>query len=321
MATRFKWLDTLKTMAIFLIIAGHCDVPGAKYIYVFSVPCFFIISGFLSKKESSSSVFWTKMWWNLILPMFLFVLITLFLHSMFQFALGQFQWSFVWHSIIRAIAGFISVGLWRMWFVYTLILCKILYQYIPERKIYLFLLNVLFLLVTWWLNTSLKSQIFENANLNVLLAMPFFSIGVLFHPFKSLANNLSIKTILLVFVVDVLFVYISGVYNDQVMLYRCSYGSNLFLCIIGGVAGTLVLYSISLLTQDLFDKLSGIVGGGTLIILALHFEIITLIQRILSISGLLLYVESLIVLLVCIPIILFTKKYTPVLYGKYRVQK
>ena len=64
-----------------------------------------------------------------------------------------------------------------------------------------------------------------------------------------------------------------------------------------------------------------LLGGGTLIILALHFEIITLIQRILSISGLLLYVESLIVLLVCIPIILFTKKYTPVLYGKYRVQK
>ena len=55
---RIAWVDWMKALAMYFIIAGHCWVPGNKYIYVFSVPCFFIISGYLSHKEERDKVFW-----------------------------------------------------------------------------------------------------------------------------------------------------------------------------------------------------------------------------------------------------------------------
>ena len=58
MSQRIVWLDWMKTLAMFLIVAGHCSVPGNIFIYVFSVPCFFILSGFLCKKEKEVTVFW-----------------------------------------------------------------------------------------------------------------------------------------------------------------------------------------------------------------------------------------------------------------------
>ena len=43
----YLWVDWMKVLAMYFIIAGHLFVPGYKYIYVFSVPSFFILSGVL----------------------------------------------------------------------------------------------------------------------------------------------------------------------------------------------------------------------------------------------------------------------------------
>ena len=53
---RLAWIDWMKTIAMYSIVAGHGGVPGNKNFYVFSVPCFFILSGFLSKQENDASV-------------------------------------------------------------------------------------------------------------------------------------------------------------------------------------------------------------------------------------------------------------------------
>lgn len=58
------WLDYARTMGIFLVIFGHClqsfpewqineKLQGIyDYIYLFHMPLFFIISGFLFKRET-----------------------------------------------------------------------------------------------------------------------------------------------------------------------------------------------------------------------------------------------------------------------------
>ena len=47
---RFNFIDWMKTIGMYCIILGHFLSIGHKYIYVFSVPLFFVISGFLNKK-------------------------------------------------------------------------------------------------------------------------------------------------------------------------------------------------------------------------------------------------------------------------------
>lgn len=53
---RMQWLDTAKAFGMLLVYIGHCNIPGwNKYIYLFHMPFFFIISGFLWNKEKNLS--------------------------------------------------------------------------------------------------------------------------------------------------------------------------------------------------------------------------------------------------------------------------
>lgn len=54
---RMQWLDTAKAFGILLVYIGHCNIPGWNgYIYLFHMPFFFIISGFLWNKEKNISL-------------------------------------------------------------------------------------------------------------------------------------------------------------------------------------------------------------------------------------------------------------------------
>ena len=48
MKERLNYIDFMKTSGIYLIVLGHMfPSPGTNFIYSFSVPLFFFISGFL----------------------------------------------------------------------------------------------------------------------------------------------------------------------------------------------------------------------------------------------------------------------------------
>lgn len=87
---RSNWIDWMKVLGMLLIIIGHLTPPGYKYVYVFSVPLFFIISGYLTKIEEVSSVFWNKTWRRLLLPTLILWCITMVLRNVFVVIKGQF---------------------------------------------------------------------------------------------------------------------------------------------------------------------------------------------------------------------------------------
>jgi fucose 4-O-acetylase-like acetyltransferase len=67
---RIIWIDRMKVIGMYFIIAGHLFPIGYTYIYAFSVPLFFLISGFLYKQEHSNYIFWKKIALNYIVPLF-----------------------------------------------------------------------------------------------------------------------------------------------------------------------------------------------------------------------------------------------------------
>lgn len=321
--TRFVWLDWMKTLAIYFIIAGHCWVPGNEFLYVFNVPAFFILSGFLSKKEENTVIFWKKTWWNLIVPMCLYFVITTLVQFGVQIMKGTFEVNYLYKAPLLGLIGmqgqnYEAGGLKAMWFVYTLIICKMLLQYSPNKynTIYLAVLNVVFLCASWVLHHY--EVVCYNSIVNVLLAMPFYTIGFSLRQFRDKFSNLSMYWMPLIVTIGILGVYYCGVHNDTVMLYKCSYGSNLFLCIIGAICGTAAIYGLSMPVKRYVYNAVRIVGGGTLVILGLHFVIIQTLNQFLRIHGSWLYFESFIILITFVPIILFVEKHLPLLYGKYR---
>jgi hypothetical protein len=60
--------------------------------------------------------------------------------------------------------------------------------------------------------------------------------------------------------------------------------------------------------------------GGTIVILGLHGIMMSLISLVVDFEGIFKYLEVLIITIVIIPIIVFIKKYVPVLYGCKRIQ-
>ena len=81
---RLEWLDAVKGLGIILVIIGHCDIPGVnRYIYMFHMPLFFIISGFcwneLKYKGLTITKFLKKKFKAYIIPYLKIALICFFL--------------------------------------------------------------------------------------------------------------------------------------------------------------------------------------------------------------------------------------------------
>ena len=70
---RMDWLDCVKAIGMILVYIGHCHIPGVnKYIYLFHMPLFFIISGYLWNIEKNKSMnfktFFQKKFKSYIIP-------------------------------------------------------------------------------------------------------------------------------------------------------------------------------------------------------------------------------------------------------------
>ena len=169
------WLDWMKVWAILAIIWGHFFSAGHVYLYVFSVQAFCLISGFLYKKSPDWKTCIRKCFWQLFVPTVLLSVI-MQLEAYFRcLAMGtaydiSWPWFFEWLLLGHR---------WCMgpcWFFYTLIVMRLIMQALPERKWVYGLLFVAFSAGAIFLH-SIGYEV-SNANVNVLVCMPFFLIGV-----------------------------------------------------------------------------------------------------------------------------------------------
>lgn len=326
---RMLWLDWMKTLAMFFIILGHFFPTGSEYIYIFSVQCFFIISGFLDKKEDSNKIFWKKIWTNLYFPMLLVCLINYFFYKLPLSLLSDHSYSII--DTLRFLFGFllgIHSSLGGMWFVMVLIILKIAYQYLPSNKYLYGFLFALFPLLSVLTNSYLLEfqilgfSVFKinNAVLEILLALPFFLVGIFLRNYKQQINNFSnFKKLLCLLSFSLLFLMLCGHYNNIVFMYANQYGNNIFLFLIGGFVGTSFIYVLSKLLQRYNFKSVQTISKGCIIILAFHWNIEQLFKDFLPQSSALQWLYSFVILLAFIPVIQMTNKYFPVLLGSRKL--
>lgn len=312
---RIVWLDWMKVWAILSIIWGHFFSDGHVFLYVFSVQVFCVISGFLYKKSQNWKTCIQKCFWQLLVP-------TIIMSTMMHLeayirstALGltydiSWPWFFEWLLLGHR---------WCMgpcWYFYSLIVMRLIMQLLPENRWAYAILFVTFSIGAIYLHIICFEA--SNANINVLLCMPFFLIGVFLKPLKSVFNNLHNYLIeILMFVISVALVILCGNYNGYVWMYLNGFGNNYVLYILGGMAGTIMLYSISLLLSRLpYRQMVQTLSKGSILVIGLH---IIIVRRLMELPNRF-WTEDLVfavlTLLIFVPIIRFAELLFPILLGK-----
>lgn len=319
---RLEWIDWMKALGIYLIVLGHFYNVGEKFIYVFHVPLFFVISGFLNKKEVDGQLFWKKLWYNLAVPMLIMAVINFVYHSIMQFFNGAFSPADIYWFVRNVAFGMVS-GFDTLWFVFTLMLLKIIFQYCLSRKMFYSLSVVMMVLAYVYNHSDLSGLPFflkePNAVVDVCTAYPFFAFGVLLRNYKQIINALNNKVLLIAaFVCGLLIAVLCCTYNGYVGMFSCNYGGNIFLFLIGGVAGTVMIWGLSVLL-GCAPKVIAIISRGTIIILGLQKILIDLVWAFVA-PSVWDVVFAALILLLFIPFIIATEQYFPLMAGKYRIK-
>lgn len=327
-SSRLTWLDWMKTIGIVLIVYGHFFSLYDIYVYVFSVPLFFLISGFLCKKESDNKIFWKKLLYNLVVPLLIICTINYLCRSFNGYFLSD-EHSLpenpllFYGKLLIGIHG--SVG--TFWFVYTLIILKIVLQY--TRTFYFHIVWLLLFMLLAYIVNNYDFEVMGKHPLkiscsitNTFVSYPFFIIGHLLCNWKDKLSNYQANIYTFFWIVISLFiVFLCGHNHKYVYLYICGYGDNLILYLIGGLAGSAFIFFISKLLEKFHWSIITDISIGTTLILGFHMHIISIIRNYFNTASFADVVFSMIIVLTFVPIIRFCKSYAPIIMGKYRIKK
>lgn len=321
---RKVWIDWMKAIGMLIIIWGHCFPEGmSAFIYAFNVPVFFLISGYLTRQESSMRVCWDKVFHNLVIPYFILAFIKAAGYILHHLSDGQWLW-----SCLAIFGGFHRLhdasGCSNLWFVYTLILIRFIYQAFPRKHLTLSLVSIVGAVIYNHAGKELAWSV-----TNVLIALPFFMLGNALRTVGGVETGAGkIQTMgngrwTLVFLSSVAFTYFVSYYNDSAMMYKGLYGNSLLLFGVASITGCFMLYWLSSRLNSYDWKIIRISSVGSMVTLVFHRELLhPLIKWInkmdmnIVTENIALFLSSVLVLLAFVPIILVVKRLFPIVLGK-----
>ena len=311
------WLDWMKVMAIFSIVWGHFFSAGHLYLYVFNLQVFCVISGFLYKRADSWRSCLTKCFWQLFVP-------TVILSTVMQaeawlrlLAMGEtYDVTWTWYLKWLLLGHRWCMG--PCWYFYSLAVMRLVMQLLPERR---WVYGLLFVALAAGA-VALRRQGIEvsNANVNVLVCMPMFLVGVLLKPLRQQLGRLHNYWIEVALgVVAVAGVVLCGRWNGYVWMYLCGYGDNFVLYVLGGLAGSLMLYVAGLWLSRLpYRSMVLTLSKGSILIIGLHIILVRRLQELpdrMWGEDLLL---SVLIVLCFVPIVRLAELFFPILLGRRR---
>ena len=315
------WIDWMKAIGILVIVWGHAfPEVFTPFIYSFSVPLFFLVAGFLYRPTSTMREFFSKNFMLLIVPYLLLCLIKDFSHFIKYYdnfaelikcpigVLGGF------HTFMDAPAAK------NLWFVYSLFLLKLVAQLVKGNLPSLVVLSVLGVAGAYV--CGLYDFHPKWAFTNALLAMPFFMLGylmsmkckngisLLVEKVKSVNKAIVLAVVLLL--AGVLF-FMSGI-NGPAWMYKGGYGNSMVLFYLLGLMGSFMVFTISVMLDNVNLKSVGLISIGTIVILQFHRDLYHPLGKIVKdisangiIEGVGSFIASFLVVVAFIPIIIHAR--------------
>ena len=325
----------MKTIGMFLIIWGHLSPNILKsFIYAFSVPSFFMISGYLFKASDWTS-FLKKNFKGIIVPYFLLGFSVVLFFAVVKLYFGGYEKDYFPLSLYALLVGkqngiATGIGSQALWFVYTLFLLKILCNSLRTNYMAQTVTTLLCLVVAYVLSKNGLNM--YSSWTNVLLAYPFFYLGFFIKnkfgtsisEFSMRRKNTCMAMVLLIIGSCLLFALADV--NGMIEMYNAKFGNNIFLFIVNGFIGTFLLAICSMLcgNKDRWNIVN-ILSKGTIIVLAWQIVFLLMIDltmaRILGSylhNDVITFTMACVIYIAFIPIIRFIRLHIPILVGYRR---
>ncbi|MBQ6005183.1 MAG: acyltransferase family protein [Selenomonadaceae bacterium] len=292
MLERITWIDFAKGFVMILVVLGHAlddDFSLCILIYIFHMPFFFILAGYLlnlNKWGGSNNFkkFALKLFKRLLVPYYLANILFFPIWFIVCHKLGYLNYFWEWctYKPLDSLAEiFIGDGtnliLGTLWFLPTLFLAQIilifLYNFLIKigAKIFLFAIAIVSCI-----GFVLKDFAFLPMGLDIAFAMQIFLLaGILIRRHKVL-DKMDFK------LYGALILILLGVFyfNETIDVNTRIYGNPL-LFYAGGIAGTLLVMKFSILMTGgkIFSLISDC-GRQSMMILVLHSIILNVAYEI-----------------------------------------
>lgn len=325
----------MKVLGMLFIVWGHLNPEYlTHFIYVFNVPSFFFISGYLFKVRPWPE-FIKKNLRGLITPYLLLGSSVIIFFAMVKVYFGAYTNAFFPYSFAALIIGDQNglgggVGCQALWFVYTLFLAKILSNILRDKWAIQFIVAAVFLGAAQYF--TIWGFEFYSSYTDLLVSYPFFLTGFYLRSEKNewidkmilcINNCLNFGQLATLVICVTSLVGLISHYNGMVEMFNAKFGSNIFLFISGGILGSILLAIISMrLGSKDYKNVIKTISKGSILILA--WQIIFLLTITLTIAksmGNLIYNDaitffmSIAIMLIFIPVIKFTNIHLPFLVG------
>lgn len=145
---RIVWIDWTKAILIFLVILGHSGSVFTPILYLFHIPAFFFVSGYLCNynKKSTGTINSSRwMIYSIILYNLVFIALNTFVaittgKGLFHAERGTSLYELMLRPVIGITwcyyksADFSNPLLAQFWFVWVLIILRWSYQYISTQS-------------------------------------------------------------------------------------------------------------------------------------------------------------------------------------------
>lgn len=224
---RSKWIDVYKGIGIILVVAGHIfDGLIRDLIFLFHMPLFFFISGYLYKPKNYFNYF-TKKSLSLLIPYFSFLIV---FSVLYFFINGDVDIYAIFYGG-RKLQGIYGI----FWFVTCLFLTQQLYNYFYKnfspKNIFIIMF---FFLCFSYVNSLIISDFYLPWNLNVVFAsLPLFYAGNIYSKRGLNSNYISLLGVSLLVIIFTL-LFPQNIYDMKYSIYGIpfvTFISSLILCL------------------------------------------------------------------------------------------
>ena len=275
-----NWITILKGFLIILVIFGHTttDKYVLNYLSSFYMPCFFVLSGWLIKKEADLAVFVKKKVKSVLMPYLFFAVIwVLFCFAKSFVVESDFNLVRALLSIILPYSGSTGGNAYNLWFLPCLFLAQVLlglFVYSKRNGKILAVIIYLSFLVSGIIIKPYCSLLYATAIATVFVGVGFYLSNYLSASVNNTKHSLILPLTIGLVVHIGTFALNVVVLGNNLDFSAASFGI-LPLYILGALSAVLV---VIVLTSQI-KKLQPIeyIGKNSLVYYALHYEVLALV--------------------------------------------
>lgn len=320
---RIAWVDWAKMLGIFIVVYAHIpNAAGSSVIFLFHMPFFLILSGYLYKERPFLEEL-RRTATQLLLPYVLYCFVLLILPP-------PIQGNRLYISILDVFLGNLEQlpsAFRPMWFVVSLALMRVLSSFFVTKKFAIAIASLCLVIILREFGFIGYDKDYFQLN-TTLLCYHFFVVGYWLkqHPNLGIIKKVSKMGAILISSLTILFMLGLGYFNvyyggvtgrGSVNLFRCTTGCSTLLFLLSSYAISLNLINVFQLCCTKTNAFVTVISSGTLLILCLHQYIIDLVMRHVDSSNVLVpVVMALVIVGLSYLAINISQRYCPILIGK-----